>query len=211
VRRLQPQGDGGAGQGDDHERHQQPGAHRDALLAGDDQREQHDRSELADRAGAEDAAAERRVELAGLAQDRQQGADGGGAEHHRHQHRICHQPGGPQAEGQRQRQPDRQPPAGDAELQRPAAQLGEVELHAGEKEQERQAERRQRPQRAVGVHQVEDLRADDDAEGQLENHQRQAQADRQLVEERRQRGDEQHQQQGVMVDRHQSLGIAPVP
>ena len=159
-------------QGD--EREQQERAEQRALRR-EREGDQQDRAELAHRAGREQERAEAGLDLAGVVEDRDQRPDGGGG--HRRAHvEQGHDDAGPGEEaadrvGEHERQ---QPPRHDRELERHALDPVELDLVAREEEQHAEAEIREELDELVRLREVEDLGPDDDAEHQLDHHDRAA-------------------------------------
>ena len=81
----------------------------------EEDRDRHDGQELADRPSREDVATERAAEHVIVAQDRQQGAQGGGGQGERNRNERPHQTGGFEQPDDGQGQDDRHGPADQGE------------------------------------------------------------------------------------------------
>ena len=114
--------------------------------------------------------------LARVLEDRDQDAERRRRERDRDQQRRVDEPAGLQRARDEQRDRERQRVADGGERQHPPAQPGEVDLQAGEEEQEGEAERGDHRDRLVDVHPAEHARADDDAGHDLQHDRREPEA-----------------------------------
>ncbi len=158
---------------------------RAARVAREEQREQDDRREVGDRRARDDELSEGRPRLAAVLEHRDDDSQRRRAQRDRDEHDVVDDPDRLQAraDDERDREAHREARARDA--QRPPAQLVEVDLQAGEEEQERQADDRQHGHRLVDLDPAEHGRPDDDPEDDLQHDGRQPQRRRQPEEKRR--------------------------
>ncbi len=175
----------------------------------EDERDQQDRAELADPARRQQVGAELGLQLAVVAQDRDQRAD------RRRRHRRPRVEEGEDDAGRgegaadRVGECDREQPAPGAELERFAADPLEVDLVAGEEEEHPQAEVGEEFDEAVGPGKIEDFGADDDPQQQLDDDNRRREARGNNGDgDRRDGGDRDDDEEGVGVDVDQ--GVDPM-
>ena len=91
----------------------------EAAVRAEEDGDRHDRQELADRAGREHVGPEATTEHVVVAQDRQQGAQGGGGQRERHRDERAHQPGDLEQPDDGAGQRDRHHPAHEGEAAGP--------------------------------------------------------------------------------------------
>ena len=144
----------------------------DGVRRGQDEGDEEDRPDLAHRAHREDLRPEGRPQLPGVTEDRDQEAERRGGERRARVEERDDEPRGLERAADRVGQGDRQQPAGAREARRPPADAPEVDLVAREEEEHPEAEVGEQLRRRADVCQAEHLRADDDAQEQLEDHHR---------------------------------------
>ncbi len=144
-------------------------------MAGEEQREQHDRRHLRDRRACDDNLAEGCRGLARILEDRQDHAEAGRRQHDRDQERRGHEPARLEAVTHGEGESERDREAGCGQAQQAPPQAGEVDLDAGEEEQESETDDAQHLDRLVVRRPVEPLRPDRDPEEDLDHDRRQAQ------------------------------------
>jgi hypothetical protein len=172
----------------------------------ENQRHQQDRTELAGPAGGQEVGAEAGLQLAVVAEDRDQGPD------RRRRHRRAGVEEGDDDPGCRKQaaepvgEPDGQRPAQRAQLHRRPLDPLEVDLVAGEEEEHPEAEVGEEVDELVGVGELEDFGADHDSQDQLEDDDRRREA---LWDggdhDRGEGGDDHDREKGVGVDRDHRL------
>jgi len=139
---------------------------------GQEQRDQHDRAELPDRANREQIRPESGLQLARVRQDRDQRS------HRRRRHRRArvqqrqHNAGGRQRRPDPERKRERRHPHERRKLERPPANPVEVDLVPREEEQHRQAEIPEEVRELIDLRDPGNLRPDHDPEQQLDHHHR---------------------------------------
>ena len=128
-----------------HEQHQ-PAA-GGGVRGGEQQREQHDRGEVGHRRGRHDGLAEARLDLAGVLEHGHDEAERRGGESDRDEARAVHPPDGVESETGHDTEHERRGVPDQGESQHLPLQPLQVDLQAGQEEQEREAEkgRRSRP------------------------------------------------------------------
>jgi hypothetical protein len=89
----------------------------------------------------------------------------------------------------------RQAPSSHGERQRPPLDFAKIDFEPHHEQQERQAKLAQHLHQTVGGCQIENMRADENAEQELNDHHRQAKAGRHLGKQRRERGNQSDQKQ----------------
>jgi hypothetical protein len=205
VTRSGPCGeDGGADRdGREREQHEGRGQAVAAVCAfrGQDGGDEHDRAELAEGPRRDDEAPERRAGLAGVAQDRDQGPQGGGRQGHGQEQARLDDAGHLQQPAEGEADAEGEEPAEARGREGPSADRLEVDLQPRQKEQEQHPEAAEHDDDRPRLRPAEDLGADQDAEHDLQHDHRHAQAREQVGQERRQDGDEKNDQQGVLFGR----------
>jgi hypothetical protein len=135
----------------------------------EDQRHQQDRAELTGRACGQEVGAEAGLQLAAVAQDRDQRADRGRRHRRAGVEEGEHDPG----RGERPADPigerDREQPAKRPELHRQALDPVEVDLVAGEEEEHPEPEVGEEFDEVIGLREAEQFWADHDPQQQLEH------------------------------------------
>ena len=169
-----------------------------------DHRDDHHRAELGRGPGADDVVAEALVQDPGVAQDRHQRAERRRRQRQGDEHGGVDHAGDVQGDGRHGADPDRHHPAADAELGRGALDALEVDLHPGQEEQEGEPEGRERLDEVVGAGEVEHLRADDDSQGDLGDHDRHLRLAAEVGEHRREDGDRRDNEDVGVGDLHRS-------
>ena len=190
------------GQGDERDQDQRV---VQRALRRQDEREQQDRAELPDGPRREQIGAEPGAHLAGVGQDRQERADGGRREGRADVHERDDDARRGQRAAERVRDHQRHGPAVEGQAQRLAADARDVDLVAGEEEEHAEPEVREELRERVDVGEVEHLRSDDHAEGQLDHDDRDEQvASARHRDERRRHGrrhDDREERAGVDAER----------
>ena len=157
--RHEPDGDGQRG-----ERDQQHHLRADAArVAGEEERQQHDREHVGDRRAAIVSWPKRRLGAAGVLQHRDHDPERGRREDDRDQERRADEPGRLEREPDAERERERHRESDERDPQQRSPQAVEVDLEPGEQEQEREPDEREHAHRRVVVRPAEHRRADDDA------------------------------------------------
>ena len=192
-----------------------------AVGAGEEDRDDEDRPELARDAGAQDRRAERRRKQIGVGEDRDEGAERRRAQRDAEQPalRVDARPVQREADGDADRDRDR--PAGRPAHERPAGDAVLDQLDPGEEEQEDESEVGEKVDVGVDLGPPEPLRADQDPEQDLEHDSRE---DDPAVQPRENRagaggGEDEHERAGVQLVRRRgqrdqlghawSVGVIP--
>ncbi|MDP1849532.1 MAG: hypothetical protein Q8K79_17230 [Solirubrobacteraceae bacterium] len=168
---------------------------RATALAGEQQRQQDDRAEVGDRPARDDVAAQRRGDLAGILEHRDDHAQRRRREDDRDEQRRLHESPGLERVAERDGDRERRKPRERRELEHAAAQLLELDLQAGEEQQEDQADERDDGDRRVDLDPAEHRRADDDPQDDLQHDGRQPQTRQQSERERHGEGHRHDDQQ----------------
>ena len=173
----------------------------------ENQGHQQDRTELAGAAGGQQVGAEAGLQLAVVAQDRDQGAD------RRRRHRRAgveegdDDPGRGEEPAEAVGEDHREQPAEGAELQRLAPDPLEVDLVAGEEEEHPEAEVGEEFDEVVAVGEAEDFGPDQDPQHQLDHDDRRREAFRDDGDgDRGDRGDGDDREEGAGVDLYRGGG-----
>ena len=162
-----PEGEHGHGDDGGHEGEQDERVVQ-RVLSREQQREQQHRADLADRPGGEQIGAETGAQLAGIADDRHERADRRRGERRPGVEQGQHDAGGGEEAADRIGDRERHRPAEQREAHRHAPDPQEVELVAGEEEQQTEAEIGEERDRRGDV-KAGDLRPDEDTEHELEH------------------------------------------
>src|SRR3954469_12062818 len=177
---------------------QRPGGAARAL-AREEQRQQDDRAELRDRGRREHELTEARAGDVRVLQDREDHADRRGGEHDRDEERRLDESAGFQAEAEGDRDRERERESDRGQLEDRALQALDVDLQAGEEQQERQSDQSEGRDGQVGVGPPQPGWADDDAEHELEHDRRQAESREETERERGEQADRDDDQQVCVV------------
>jgi hypothetical protein len=183
--------------GQDAHRGQRPQGH-ELVVGPQEQGDGHDREQLPHRPGGQQVAAEAATEHVVVAQDRQQRTQGGGGQPEGHGDEGVHEPGRGQDPDQRGGQGRGHQPAGDGQPPRPLLEQVEVELVAGEQEQEAEADVGQQVDLGP-VGPAEDLGADHHPAGHQDDHLGDARPGQQGHQHRGERGHDGRVQQRVQA------------
>ena len=192
--------------GDRHERDEQQRLGRGIGCRAEQQRDDQHGPELSDGADRQHVAAEWRVELVGVAQQRDQRAERGRGHRRARQQARDDDAADLEQTGQRVRQGQRAHPPDRGQAQRGPAHALEPDLVAGEEEQEAEPELAEELEQIRRRREPEHVRTDHDAEEQLGHHhghdERAPRPRDERGQDRRQRGCEEHGEEVARVGQH---------
>ena len=214
ARRARAKRSGGGEQHDHAEDEEKHRLGERAVGAGEEDRDDEDRPELARDAGAQDRRAERRREQIGVGEDRDERAERRRAQRDAEQPalRVETRPVQRVADGDPDRDRDR--PAGRPAHERPAGHAVLDQLDPGEEEQEDESEVGEKVDVGVDFGPPEPLRADQDPEQDLEHDGRENDPAVQPRENRAaaRGGEDEHERTGVQIARPPSAasGISAI-
>ena len=172
-----------------------------AVRAGEEDRDDHDRPELAGDARSEHRRAEPRRQQARVGEHRDERSERGRAERDAEQPALRIETADVQQEADDDGDRERDRPADRAPDERPGSDVVLHELHAGEEEQEDEAQVGQEVDVVVDLREVEPFRADQDPEQDLEHDRGQDEAPVEPGQDRPGAGRGEHQDEGADVRR----------
>jgi hypothetical protein len=173
-------------------------------LGGEQNREQQQRAELADRAGQHGELAEIGLDRAGVAQYRHHHSQRAGGHGQGQQPQIGAVCDLAQGQRDRDRHDQAKREAGEGQPEHRAAELPDLDLLAGQEEQEAEAEQVQNVDAASRMDQVEGLRPDGDAGQHLQHHWRHQPAGDEPCDQRRRECCQRDREQPSELNGHRS-------